>query len=147
MITYAFINYPEASALVGAAESIWAGSDFRINIQMTVGERLKEAIERESVIELEQVFITDSDIKHIKKRHGENQEPLGQVDIVPEDFATLPVILNEFDEIIKGDDDRQGNSRFMLIKELSGTSYLATIQRGKRKMEIRTFYKRKSGAS
>jgi hypothetical protein len=58
----------------------------------------------------------------------------------------LPFILNDFDSIERGEDDKIGNARFLISKELEGKAYLVTIQRGKYKLEIKTFYKKKSGA-
>lgn len=136
-----------AKLLVATADSIWEGADIQVSINITVNERLKSATSEGTNLELQQVFITDSDIRHIRKRHSSGEDAYGQINIEPKDFALLPIILNEYDEIIKGENDRLGNARFMLIKNLDGTAYLATVQRGRKKLEIRTFYKRKPGAS
>ena len=40
-------NYPEESLLVGAAESVWKGSDARVNISIDVGQRLADTIGEE----------------------------------------------------------------------------------------------------
>lgn len=40
-------NYPEESLLVGAAESVWKGSDARVNISIGVGQRLADTIGEE----------------------------------------------------------------------------------------------------
>jgi hypothetical protein len=136
-----------AELLVAAAGGIWEGADIQVSINIAVGERLRSATSEGTNLELQQVFITDSDMRHIKNRHGSEENVLNQIDIVPKDFAIIPTVLSEYDEIIRGVDDRLGNARFMLVKNLNGTVYLATIQRGKKKLEIRTFYKRKPGAS
>ena len=45
-------------------------------------------------------------------------------------------------------DDNRGNKTMLFTKKISGTVYLATIERGPYKMEIRTFWKmRGPGAS
>ena len=40
-------NYPEESLLVAAAESVWKGSDARVNISIDVGQRLADTIGEE----------------------------------------------------------------------------------------------------
>ena len=40
-------NYPEESLLVGAEESVWKGSDARVNISIDVGQRLADTIGEE----------------------------------------------------------------------------------------------------
>jgi hypothetical protein len=70
------------------------------------------------------------------------------VDIDPEDFAFIPFVLNEFDTVEHTGADNRGNKKILFTKKISGTVYLATIERGPSKMEIRTFWKmRKPGAS
>ena len=96
---------------------------------------------------LESVFITDSDIRHIKRKHGNSEESRGQVAIEPSDFGRIPFVLNEFDTCEHTDTDKLGNKKFLLTKSMGDTVYLVTIQRGKRKLEIKTMWKRRSGAS
>ena len=40
-------NYHEESLLGGAAESVWKGSDARVNISINVGQRLADTIGEE----------------------------------------------------------------------------------------------------
>lgn len=141
-------TYPESSVLVGAAESVWEGSESRVTICISASEKLKSEMESVFGLPLESVFITDSDIRHIKKKHGSFESSRGQCNIGPSDFACLPAIVNDFDEISHTDTDKLGNKRFLFSKEMGGIAYVATIQRGKRKLEIKTFWKRNlSGAS
>lgn len=141
-------NYPEESLLVGAAESVWKGSDARVNISIDVGQRLADTIGEHIGGRLECVFITDSDIRHIRRKHGANEERRGQQSIVPSDFALIPKVLNEFDACDHTDTDKLGNKKFLLRKEIGNTVYLVTAQRGKRKLEVKTMWKaHRSGAS
>ena len=139
--------YPEETLLIGAAESVWNGSDARINIGIDVGTRLVAAMAEHLPEVLENVFITDSDIRHIKRKHGNSEEGRGQVAIEPSDFGRIPFVLNEFDTCEHTDTDKLGNKKFLLTKSTGDTVYLVTIQRGKRKLEIKTMWKRRSGAS
>lgn len=59
-------SYPESAVLVGAAESVWGGSEALVTIRIGVGEKLREAMRGFLGGDLELVFITDSDIRHIR---------------------------------------------------------------------------------
>ena len=141
-------RYPESEVLVGAAESVWNGSDARINISIDVSSKLVNHMSDYLSEALLSVFITDSDIRHIKRKHGSDEERRGQITIVPDDFSCIPQVLNEFDSCEHTDTDKLGNKKFLLKKNIGGTVYLVTVQRGKRKLEIKTMWKEnRSGAS
>lgn len=141
-------TYPEESLLVGAAESIWNGSEVQINIGITAGDKLVSAMASFFPNMLECVFITDSDIRHIMNKHGANEEERGQLPIEPADFGYIPSILDEFDTCEHTDVDRLGNKKFLLTKNMGHMVYLVTIQRGNRKMGIKTMWKKRMpGAS
>ena len=141
-------RYPESEVLVGAAESVWSGSDARINISIDAGSKLVNYMSGYLSEALLSVFITDSDIRHIKRKHGSDEEERGQITIVPDDFSCIPRVLNEFDSCEHTDTDKLGNKKFLLKKNIGGTVYLVTVQRGKRKLEIKTMWKEnRSGAS
>ena len=131
-------RYPESDVLVGAAESVWNGSDARINISIDVSSKLVNHMSDYLSEALLSVFITDSDIRHIKRKHGSDEERRGQITIVPDDFSCIPQVLNEFDSCEHTDTDKLGNKKFLLKKNIGGTVYLVTVQRGKRKLEIKT---------
>lgn len=140
-------NYPEESLLVGTAESVWKGSDARVNISIDVGQRLADTIGEEIEGQLECVFITDSDIRHIRRKHGANEERRGQQSIVPNDFALIPKVLNESDACDHAD-GQGGQQEVPREKGDRGTAYLVTAQRGKGKLEVKTMRKaHRSGAS
>jgi hypothetical protein len=137
---YYQFNYPEASALTGAAEAVWAGSDSRITVQISVSSNLVTGLREFFSDGVDSVFITDSDIRHIKKYHGYNEEIRGQVNLTPKDFSLIPVVINEFDKIVMTDVDKLGNKRFLVSKVIENEMYVASIQRGKKKMGIRSFW-------
>lgn len=141
-------GYPESSLLVDAAESVWDGSDVKINISISVSEKLIAVMGAHLPGKLEVAFITDSDIRHIKRKHGRCEELRGQLTISPADFASIPAVLNDFDSCEHTDTDKLGNKKFVLTKDLGSTIYVVTVQRGKRKLEIKTMWKvDRSGAS
>lgn len=137
---------PDSALLVGAARSVWDGSDARMTIEIAVDERLVAEMESHGIERLERVFITDSDIRHIMKHHRKNEEDRGQIDIVPEDFGVIPEVLNGFDSCEHTDTDLLGNRKFEIVKYVDDVFYVVTVQRGRKRMEVRTMWK-KPGAS
>lgn len=140
--------YSEQSILVNAAEKVWNGSKEPFNIKISVGEKLADALRPYFEDELELAFITDSDIRHIKRRHSSHEEERGQATITPYDFGCIPAVLNDFDTCEYKDIDKLGNRKFLLTKNINSRIYLVTIQRGNRKLQIKTMWKdNRSGAS
>lgn len=140
--------YPEAALLVGAAQSVWEGSAATVTITIGISQALITKLNEFLNCHIEQVFITDSDIRHILKTHGKNESDRGQIDIAPNDFASLPLILNEFDEIVLGKQDKLGNKRLLITKDIGDIAFVATVTRGNRKLEVKTFWKKRvPGAS
>lgn len=66
-------EYPKSSALVGAAESVWEGSESRVTICISASEKLRAEMEGSFGLALESVFITDSGVPR-----ADLQIPLGQ---------------------------------------------------------------------
>ncbi|MDR1240143.1 MAG: hypothetical protein LBK27_08505 [Treponema sp.] len=140
--------YPEATLLVDLARNVWDGRSPTVKIEFAISDRLKAEFLNLTGNDIQAVFITDSGTRHIKKQHGHEEALRGQVDITPDDFAFIPLVLNEFDTVEHTGEDKRGNKKILFTKKISETIYLATIERGPSKMEIRTFWKmRGPGAS
>lgn len=141
-------SYPESSLLVGAAASVWEGSTSSFTIAIGVSSKLASRMLGESEEPLSEVFITDSDVRHIKRKHSQDESLRGQERVTPEDFGLLPAVLNDFDEFDHTDTDKLGNKKYLVAKQFDSRYYVAVIQRGKKKLEIKTFWKKRSpGAS
>jgi len=123
-------KYPEAPVIIAMAESAWAGSRKAAKIEFSLSERLKTKLKELLEKEVDKVFITDSDARHIKKYHGQNEDKRGQVDIIPADFALIPVVLNEYDTAEHTGKDKIGNKKLFFTKKIEETVYLASIERG-----------------
>ena len=52
-----------------------------VRINFAASDKLKAEMNALLGHEVQEIFITDSDIRHIKNEHGEKQELQGQVDI------------------------------------------------------------------
>jgi len=141
-------KYPEAAAFAGVAESVWNGSSSAAKVEMEVKGRLHAELNRLLGKDIKIVFLTDSDIRHIKKKHGRSETGRGQADITPDDFALIPLVLNEFDKAEHDMTDKMGNKKLLFQKKCGGIVYVATVERGESKAEVRTFWKmRDPGAS
>ena len=141
-------KYPEAAAFSGVANSVWNGSSSPAKVEMIAKGRLYEELRKLLNKEIQTIFLTDSDIRHIKKKHGSNEAIRNQVNITPDDFALIPFVLNEFDKIEHDLTDKLGNKKLLFQKNCEGIIYIATVERGGNKIEVRTFWKmRVPGAS
>jgi hypothetical protein len=141
-------KYPEAAAFAGVAKSVWNGSSSVAKVEMEVKGKLHAELNRLLAKDIKTVFLTDSDIRHIKKKHGNNESSRGQIDITPDDFALIPLVFNEFDKVEHDLTDKMGFKKLLFQKKCGGMVYVATVERGDNKIEIRTFWKmRDPGAS
>ena len=137
-------KYPEAPLIVAMAESAWAENRKTAKIEFSLSDNLKTKLYELLGKEINKVFITDSDARHIKKHHGQNEDKRGQVDITPADFALIPVILNEFDTAEHKGQDKLGNKKLFFTKKLNGNVYTASIERGNNQIGVITLWKTKN---
>jgi hypothetical protein len=131
-------KYPEAPLIVAMAEGAWAGSRKTAKIEFSLSDNLKTKLIELLGKEIHKIFITDSDARHIKKHHGQNEDRRGQVDITPSDFALIPVVLNEFDTAELTGQDKIGNKKLFFTKKVNGTVYTASIERGNNQIGVIT---------
>ncbi|MDR3338091.1 MAG: hypothetical protein LBT16_12900 [Treponema sp.] len=136
--------YPEAPLIAAMAESTWAGSRAAAKIEFSLSEGLKSRLRELLGKEIHSIFITDSDARHIRKHHGQNEGKRGQVDITPADFALIPVVLNEYDTAEHTGEDKLGNKRLLFTKKIGGTIYAGSIERGNDQIGVITLWKMRS---
>jgi len=136
-------SYPESSLLVAMAETAWAGNLKSAKIEFSLSDRLKIKLTELLGKEIHKIFITDSDVRHIRNHHGKNEELRGQVDITPADFAFIPVILNEYDTARQIGEDKKGNKKLEFTKKIEGNFYLVSIEKGNNQVGIITLWKKK----
>ena len=70
-------SYPESSLLVAMAETAWAGNLKSAKIEFSLSDRLKGKLTELLGKEIHKIFITDSDVRHIRNHHGQNEERRG----------------------------------------------------------------------
>ena len=137
-------KYPEAPLIAAMAESAWAGNRNTAKIEFSLSDGLKAKLKELLGKEIHKAFITDSDVRHIKKHHGQNEERRGQADITPSDFALIPVVLNEYDTAEHTGEDKKGNKKLFFSKKIEGTVYVASIERGNNQIGVITLWKTKN---
>jgi len=59
-------KYPEAQLIVAMAESTWAGNRKTAKIEFSLSDKLKRKLHELLGKEIQKIFITDSDARHIK---------------------------------------------------------------------------------
>ena len=133
--------YPESDALVGLAQSVWAGSKEAARVNFALSDRLKAELKRLLDKDIGEAFITDSEARHIRKNHGQNEAARGQADITPGDFSLIPIVMNEFDTAEHTDTDPKGNRKVLFTKKVDGMVYMASVERGAKKMCVITLWK------
>jgi hypothetical protein len=137
-------RYPEAPLLVEMAKTAWNGNLKAARVDFSLSDKLKAELKKLLDKEIKSIFITDSDVRHIKKNHGQGEAKRGQEDITPEDFALIPAVMNEFDTIQYENTDRRGNKKALFVKKVNGTVYTASVERGNNQIGVITFWKTKA---
>ena len=112
-------------------------------IEFSLSDNLKVRLKELLGKDIHKLFITDSDVRHIKNHHGQNENRRGQIDIIPADLALIPVVLNEYDTIELMGEDKLGNKKMLFTKKIEGTVYVASIERGNNQIGVITMWKRK----
>jgi len=137
-------QYPEASLIAEMAKIAWSGSLKSARVDFSLSERLKAELKKLLGKDIKSIFITDSDVRHIKRKHGQGEAQRGQEDITPEDLALIPAVMNEFDTARHEGADRLGNAKVLFVKKLNGTVYTASVERGNNQMGVITLWKTKA---
>jgi hypothetical protein len=132
----------ETASLVDMSRSVWRDDKAPARINFIPSDKLKLEMEKLTGHEIQKVFITDSDVRHIKKNHGKNQRLQGQFDITPEDIALVPFVMNEVDTAEQGKPDKLENKKTVFEKQINGTAYAVSIERGSNKEQVITLGKR-----
>ena len=137
-------RYPEAPLLVELAKTTWSGDIKAARVNFSLSDKLKAELKKLLDKEIKSIFITDSDVRHIKKNHGQGESKRGQEDITPEDFALIPAVMNEFDTAYHEDTDRRGNKKVLFVKKVNGAVYTASVERGNNQLGVITLWKTKA---
>ena len=145
--TVAFKNFFgdwENVALYNMAKRAFSGEEYVGTYRFSPSERLKLKLESVVGTPIKYVMIENSSIVHIKKRHGENEESRGQIDMTPEDIALLPYYMNNYDTIIPNPkyDTKEGPA-YTIYKRINGVVVVGTIKKGKDGVAVVTNFQKK----
>jgi hypothetical protein len=136
-----YAKYPDAVTLVSMAQAVWEGSTASVKVAFPVSGHLAAKLRELLGKDIRQVFITDNDVRHTRKHHSVGEEKRGQGNITPEDFAYLPIVLNEFDHAEHMKTTRSGLKKLEFVKELDGKIYAAAMEQGNSQIGVITLWK------
>ena len=73
--------------------------------------------------------LADNEIRHMLKEHGnpEIEKAKGQIAITTKDIERIPEILNNYDRIVKGTDNKEGNTIRYIKRYSYNTSYVVEV--------------------
>ena len=131
------------TALVNLARAAWSDKKAQGKVSFKPSQKLRDKVREFFGHDIDEVFITADDMRHMKNAHSDGEEKRGQVNLTPEDFAEVYHVVNEFDSATKERDDRRGNQNILVVKNADGRMFALLVERGKNKAEIKTVYKYK----
>ena len=134
-------------SLVELANRAWSDSKAQGRVSFAPSKKLRDRVQELFGHDIDEVFITADDMRHIKNDHGANEEKRGQVNITPDEIAGLYDTVNDFDSAAIQKADSKGNKKLLVVRGSNGRSYSLLIERGKHKAEVKTFYKYKEKTS
>lgn len=94
--------------------------------------------------------LADNDIRHMIKEHGnpEIEKMKGQIAITTKDIEKIPDIINNYDKIIQGTDNKQGKTIRYIKKYSDNISYVVEVvpEKGSA-LKIKTMWKKSAGVT
>lgn len=129
-------------SLVELAENAWADKSFHGKVSFKPSQKLKEKIKELMGHDISEVFITADNMRHLRNHHGEAEEKRGQVNFKPEMAGEIYDVVNDFDSATKERNDNKGNQNVLVVRKGNGDSFALLVERGKKKAEVKTFYKK-----
>ena len=98
-------------------------------------QKLKDKVKELFGHDIDTVFITADDIRHIKSGHSEHEEKRGQINLSEQDIPDIYDVVNDFDDATKLQSDAKGNQKIMLVKDVNGKMISLLIERGTHKAQ------------
>lgn len=130
-------------SLVNLARAAWNDKTVQGKVSFKPSQKLRDKVQELFGHDIDEVFITADDMRHIKNAHSEGEEKRGQESLTPDDMADVYHVVNEFDSATKERDDRRGNQNVLVVKNVDGKMFALLVERGKTKAEVKTVYKYK----
>ena len=134
-------------ALADLARAAWNDKTAQGKVSFAPSQKLRDKVRELFGHDIDEVFITADDIRHIKNDHSEHEEKRGQVNMTPEDVSDVYDVVNEFDDAEIQKTDPQGNQKMLVVRSVNGKEFALLIERGKHKAQIKTYYAQKKKQS
>ena len=129
-------------SLVDLAREAWVDKSARGRGSFKPSQKLRDKVQELFGHDVTEVFITADGIRHLRNHHGEGEEKRGQINFVPDMAGEIYDVVNDFDSASKEHDDNLGNQNVLVVRRGNGDSYALLVERGKKKVEVKTFYKK-----
>ena len=130
-------------ALTNLAREAWSDKKAQGKVSFKPSQKLRDKVQELFGHDIDEVFITADDMRHIKKHHSEYEEKRGQISLTPENIIDVYDVVNDFDEASLEQSDAAGNQKMMVVKDADGRMFALLVERGRSKAEIKTVYKYK----
>ena len=135
------------TALVNLARAAWSDKKAQGKISFKPSQKLRDKVRELFGHDIDEVFITADDMRHIKNDHSEHEESRGQVNMTPENFSDVYDVVNSFDEAELQKSDPSGNQKMLVVRNRDGKEFALLIERGKHKAQVKTYYATKKKQS
>lgn len=135
----------ESARIIRQARTAWSDEKSKNRTNFIPSEGFIEAVRDLVGLDIRLVVITDDAIRHIKSKHSQGEELRGQINITPEDIATIPYAINNFDSIERSPeyDGNRGELALTVKKRVNGITYVGIINKGQRNEVIISTWRRK----
>ena len=128
------------TALVNLARAAWSDKKAQGKVSFKPSQKLRDKVQELFGHDIDEVFITADDMRHIKNDHSEHEEKRGQVNITPENISDVYEVVNSFDEAEIQKSDPSGNQKMLVVRNGDGKEFALLIERGKHKAQVKTYY-------
>lgn len=129
-------------SLLNLATKVWQNPRAQGKVTFYPSQKLKDKVKELFGHDIDTVFITADDIRHIKSGHPEHEESRGQINLSEQDIPDIYDVVNDFDNATKLQSDAKGNQKIMFVKDVNGKMISLLIERGKHKAQVKTAYKK-----
>ena len=110
-------------SLVELANRAWSDSKTQGRVSFAPSKKLRDKVQELFGHDIDEVFITADDMRHIKNDHGANEEKRGQVNITSDEIAGLYDTVNDFNSAAIQKADSKGNKKLLVVRGSNGKSY------------------------
>ncbi len=128
-------------ALAELARKAWENNNINEKVSFAPSDKLQQKVCELFGHTINEIFITGSDIRHIKNHHAKDERLRGQRDITPQDISMIYDTVSDFKTANKERNDNKGNQTILFMRDtMFMRCFALLVERGKKKAEVKTFY-------